>query len=320
MTTVVFGEKYQDWIPFIIYSIGRSYPEYDLLLFIGEKLRPDLKPMINELSQHFSQFKIIENAFHLGKHKMTPLKAMSLRWVLWDDSFTTYDYIYYIDSDIIFFREDIPLHTQHIEHMKAIGHPSVSNILRKKKLSVKNWYDIYYNLKNGGILSVLNFLITRNVYRVSGLHFVKVKEYFGKFTKDKIEHYMKRIVDGSLFRGLAYTNDEHALYKMLTKSGIDMNKLAIQRTSSSMFGPWNGQAEFCPHHGLHMGIFRNDSDTYPDWQVEQLESDDYTYYITKYVHDYLTDSIFIKLIRNSSEHIKNKFAKMHKYYGLDNIS
>ena len=34
VTTYIYGEKYQDYIPLLIYSIHKVYPEYYIILFL----------------------------------------------------------------------------------------------------------------------------------------------------------------------------------------------------------------------------------------------------------------------------------------------
>ena len=83
LTTFVQGHLYQEYLPMLIYSIGKAYPEYDVKIFLHDTLRDDLRPALD---------------------KMNSLVARSLRWVLWDESFRDYDYLYTIDIDMFYIR------------------------------------------------------------------------------------------------------------------------------------------------------------------------------------------------------------------------
>lgn len=153
---------------------------------------------------------------------------------------------------------------------------------------------------------------------MSGLHFVKAKEYFSRITPAVIKEYRDLIANGKAWNQTIFPNDEALLYKMMQKNGFDLSVFAIQHTSSTMFGFNNPEKrEFCPHHGLHMGLFRSLSGKYADWMIEQLDSDDYKYYISSYVANYLNDELFKAILQNSSERVKAKFRFMHEYYKLD---
>lgn len=320
LTTFISGEDYQDWIPFILYSIYKSYPDYHVFIFVDEDVRPDIKSSVNLIQKHWSNFDIIIGDFS-DIRPITRIKAQSLRWVLWDKRFLEYDYLYYIDADILYIQETIPLHEQHIRHMRFIQSDSVSNIVRQKPLKVKNYYEMYLTLKNGGGWNLLRYIITPRIFRMSGLHFVKTKEYFSRITPAVIGKYRALIASGKAWNQTIFPNDEALLYKMMQKNGFDLSVFAIQRTSSTMFGFNNPEKrEFCPHHGLHMGLFRSLSGKYADWMIEQLNSEDYKYYISSYIANYLKDELFKTILQNSGERVKAKFRFMHEYYNLNHLT
>lgn len=149
LTTFISGEDYQDWIPFILYSVYKSYPDYHVFIFLDEDIRPDVKSSVLAIKALWNNFDIIDGDFS-DIRPITRIKAQTIRWILWDKRFLEYDYLYYIDADILYIQETIPLHEQHIRHMRFIQSDSVSNIVRQKPLKVKNYYEMYLTLKNGG--------------------------------------------------------------------------------------------------------------------------------------------------------------------------
>lgn len=320
LTTYIYGDRYQDYIPWILYSVGRAYPDYFIMLFINGELRSDLKPLIELIKENINpKFRIVEHTFD-DCPKMNPIKAMSLRWVLWDEQFRYFDYIYIIDADMFYIREPIPLHEQHIRHMKYIGSDCISNVIREKKVGIgyKNRYLTYGNFKYGGLKCVLKQLFVKKVRRFTGLHFVKVSIYYKYLTREKREYYKQQIYSNRGLRNLAFYDNEHFLYQLLKEIGVDVCKFAIQQTSTSMFG-FNlpERAEFRPHHGIHMGVFRIPLDNLMQNETNMLDSDDYQYYIKQLKNNYLDDKLFNYLLQQSSSRIKLTFERMYSYYSLN---
>ncbi len=316
LTTFIFGDTYQNYIPLILYSVSKSYPEYCVKIFINGDLRSDIKEILKIISRYYNNFSIIENTFDDCK-QMTPLKARSLRWVLWDESFREFDYLYYIDSDILFMREPMDLHEQHIVHMKSIQSDCVSNILRKKDLKNSDLYLFLSAVKHGGLLSLVRYPFVPFEYRMSGLHFVKVCTYFKYLTPDKLNTIKYDIYSGRAFKGLLYANDETLLYHIMKNAGCDMHHFAVQKDSTSMFGFSNPlKREFCPHHGIHLGIFRIPHFDSTEWTIEQLESDDYKYYIEMFKRCWLNDLDFKELYPLLPQQLKNTFNLLFGYYNI----
>ena len=69
-----------------------------------------------------------------------------------------------------------------------------------------------------------------------------------------------------------------------------------------------------------MGLFRSLSGKYADWMIEQLNSEDYKYYISSYIANYLKDELFKTILQNSGERVKAKFRFMHEYYNLNHLT
>jgi hypothetical protein len=317
-TTYIYGDRYQDFIPLILYSVYRSNPNAHVMLFLNSKIRGDLHAPIELITPYYKNFDIIENTFD-DCPKMNAVKAQSLRWVLWNEKFLDFDYLYYIDSDILFIEEAPNLVEQHIRHMKYIKSDYCSNILRQRSLKNTDIVQLYNSYRYGGLKNVFTYLFTSSALRMSGLHFVKTKEYFNYITKDIIEKYRKQIYSGGVFVKLGWPDNEYMLYSMMKEAGCDMTCFAIQKTSTSMFGFDNPEkSEFCPHHGLHLGIFRRDIDQLAEFAKAQLESGDYQYYITQFVEHYYNDDLFIKIFNCLSPDLKHKFAEMYKYYNIGN--
>ena len=313
LTTFIYGDKYQDYIPFLVYSCNASNPDYDLLLFLHGKLRDDIRLQIERIGKR--NLLIIENKY-CDCPDMNPLKAKSLRWVLYDDRFLQYDYLYIVDIDMIYIKEPMPLHQQHVIHMEKTGLP-YDNIVRHFRRKPFKPQSIVHRIKLAGMVSFWKYLFsTRKDYRVTGLHFVAVKDYFKVFNTQVREKYRKMIYDGSFVKLSLSSNNEAFLYKMLEQEGLHPEQLAVQTESYKMLDYNNPhRAEFRPHHGIHLGIFRQDLQA-EGKRKTILDSDVYLYYIDAFKRDYAKDPLFCLLLKESSDNIQRQFDNMYRYYSL----
>jgi len=218
ITTYVSGKNYQDFIPIFIFSLSKAYPEYDVIIFIGEVLNENVKKSLSLLEKKIN-FKIIENYLSFVPNSLTPrVSIMAKRWLLYTDDFVQYDYIYIGDIDVFILKENPSLLDQHIIHCKTIG-LNYSNIIRKS----------HYN-------------------RITGLHFFNREPYFDKMLPviDKYTQLMKN-------NELVYKYScEYMLYDMISESGLGICSRAMSKDSKDP-----RKASFRVNHGFHLAIFRN---------------------------------------------------------------
>lgn len=314
LTTFVYGEKYQFYIPFLAYSCNKAYPEYDMHIFVYGQLSEVVRKQLNSLNLTMN-LNIHENAFK-DFTKMTPFISKTLRWLLWDDVFLKYDYLYTVDIDILYLREPILLHEQHKLHMEMLNLP-FSNIARKLTYSPLNPITFLQTIKNFGLIRALQSLaIKRTQYRITGLHFVDVKNYYSKMDKKFLFKHRDRRKEGKMPRGIYRSSDEIYHYKLLEEVGFDLSSLAIQTDSVTMLEPTPNRLEFRPEHGIHLGMFRGKN--LDKGQIEILESNAYKYYFDSYVNDVRTDQIFLNLLSIAPDFIKSTFDKLDKY--IDDLS
>ena len=312
LTTYVYGERYQAYIPFLVYTCHKSNPEYDIVLFVGGRVSEQVRKSLDVI--HVDNCRIIENAFD-DCPKMTPLKAMSLRWVLWDETFLNYDYIYIVDIDMLYLKENMPLHQQHLIHISTTG-LSFDNMRRRYLLKPFNITTMLQRIKYAGFQNFLSFLFgDKIVYRASGLHFIKVKDYYSKFTEEYREHYKKLIYNNKWLKDVKIPDNEALLYHMLDKAELHPEKLPTQSNPYSSIDFQNpGRVEFRPHHGIHLGLFRS---SIGESEKSILECSTYKYYSEVYKEDLLNDILFTRLINEAPTYIKNSFMLMYNYYGFE---
>ena len=310
LTSFIYGDKYQQYIPILLYSIYKSYPEYDVVLFVYGDLSPEIKQALSRFS-FFNKYRILDNTFS-ECNRMTPILSQSLRWVLWDDSFRNFDFIYYVDIDIIYIREPISLHEQHIMHMQTTG-LCFDNLRRTAKRTI-NLFSVARRFKYAKFTSLWKFLFGDILeYRATGLHFIKVKEYYSHLDSEKLIKYKKDILTGNWLKYTMLPNDEALLYHILEMEGMHPEKMAIQSNSYASLSYENPtRPEFRPHHGLHLGIFRGDSSIYADI----LRSETYSYYIKKFKEIYLNDALFMEILSISPAFINEEIEKLKRYYEI----
>lgn len=313
LTTYVYGEKYQLYIPMLLYSCYKAYPEYDVTLFIHGKLNKDVRKSIDRLELK-NQIIIKENSFN-DCPKISALKSKALRWILWDNNFINYDYLYTVDIDMFYIREPIALHVQHVQHMKFLGLP-FSNLLRIHRYNPFYWVTMGIRLKHAGFKSFFKFLLHSKVEtKLTGLHFVDIKNYYSLFTEEFRSSFKNDIYSGNYLRHIKYPNNEIYLSKIVNKIGIDTSGLGIETNSVNMLDFTNPKRfDFRPHHGLHMGVFRSDSAVQESKDI--LNSDAYMFYIEKFKETILSDIKFIELSKLFDKELKNQFSRMLKYYNI----
>jgi len=320
LTTFVYGPRYQCYLPFLLYSCHKAYPEYDVVLFLYDELNQDIKKQIEKIGLT-NKVVIKERCFN-DCTKMTPLKSKSLRWILWDKLFENYDYLYTVDIDMFYLLEPVALHKQHIQHMKFIGLP-ISNLRRRLMYNPFKPFTFAFRFKHAGFKGIFNFLRgEQEEYKLTGLHFIKTKEYFDKLNFEQRQKYKKHIYRGDCFKYVKFPNAEIILGYIVKQIGFDLDKFGVQTNSVNMLD-YNEpeRPEFRPHHGIHLGIFRRSIEEINkvDGDVKILNSPTYRYYIQKLKKDVLSDKIFQEIIKNSPDNVKFAFSQLFKFYDINYV-
>lgn len=312
LTTFIYGDAYQAYIPFLVYSCHKSYPEYDIVLFVYGALTAETRHSLDYLS--VPNYIIIENAF-ADCPQMSSLKAKSLRWVLWDDSFADYDYLYTVDIDMVYQRENIPLHEQHKIHMHTTG-LCFDNMRRQSERHPFQLISLLRRIKYAGFKRIFKFLLGERVTnRASGLHFVRVKDYYAAMTETVRREYTNAIYRGSWLKDVMTPNNEALLYYILQDLGLKPEKMAIQSNSYKSIDYENPErVEFRPHHGIHLGIFRSDIpfERRPS-EAAILKTKAYQYYFRLFHETMYNDEVFRHLLTGAPENIKASFERMFRY-------
>ncbi|GAH02994.1 unnamed protein product, partial [marine sediment metagenome] len=151
LTTFVYGDKYNSYIPLLIYSIKKAYPGYYVIIFVHGKLNEDIKNQLALLTG-LGDFEVRENQF-MDLYITTPLESMMVRWILPYENFREFDYLYVVDIDMVYIKEPTPLHSQHIEHMNYLKLP-FSNIIRYYSINTRRRRAIINRIKKNGFKNI----------------------------------------------------------------------------------------------------------------------------------------------------------------------
>ncbi|MDT3369867.1 MAG: hypothetical protein LIR40_14705 [Bacteroidota bacterium] len=318
LTTFVYGEKYQDYIPLLLYSCKKAYPEYDIVLFLYEPLRTDIKRILDEIGIDLSGVIIKENAYHhIGK--MDSWICRTIRWTLWDESFNKYDYLYIIDIDMFYIKEPVAIHEQHKIHMEVLGLP-FSNVKRHSYVKSRDKLNILRRLKHAGLINFIEFLNShgKEQNRVTGLHFVDIKKYYTILDKSMRDSIEKMISNKNIYKYVNEPNDEVILGTILsTFMEFDMNQLAYQEVQSIVLDFNNfDKKEFRPHHGIHLGIFRTETERFNSDTLTILNSNAYAYYINYLRDNILKDEMYKHIYSLLPESPKILMNRLLHFYNL----
>jgi len=280
MTTFVYGDAYQDYIPLFAKSINMSYPDYDIRVYVYGPLKDSIKRMIENENINID---IIEHCFDYVAN-MSPLIAKSLRWVLYDASFLDYDGVYILDIDMIYIREDVGLLEQHLRHCEVLGLP-FSNVLRQVNWNKKSLFSFAQRFKRVGIIGMVKYVFQdRNEMKATGLHFIKPNEYYSKITPEVLKDFELNIISKRIFRRISVPNNEVLLWYLLSQH-FDLKSMCTSAEDQDLLDS-NGFNKPCfrPHHGIHLGNFRiiSKTNTIEDWQSSIFNSPQYRNYF-KYI-------------------------------------
>jgi len=240
-TTYVFGDDiYYEDIPYYIYSVLETQPNAFVKIFTEKKVPKRVKEALNILVNR--NFKIVENFSLINYKKEMPIIESQFkkttRFLLPKEHFTGFDFAYIGDIDFLMYKEKEIIAESHLKHCDNIGLP----------------------FSNG---------IRPNGKQMTGLHFIKCKEYFEK---------MDKVINRAIETNLLYLielpkieniRNEHILYELI-RIGLGFNGLEKEITDGN-------ELYYRPHHGIHLGVLRS-KDFLPRsyMKVHYLEEKEFT--------------------------------------------
>ena len=311
ITTYVFGDKYKNYIPLFIYSIKKNYPEYGVVVFCKGNLSNSIKKQLEKI-QVLGDFKIVENKFDDVNHDVP--RGASLRWLLWDEKFIEYDSIYIADIDIFYCKEDIGIYEQHKQHSKLINKP-FSNIVRR--IEYKNIGIIKRFLRDikwcGVNFAWNNYKQKKLEWKLTGLHFHDCLHY-----KENIlplhNQLIKKIENRNeyIYGHSGGFNDESFLYDIIKSCNLSKD-IPVVTNNKTMLQNSYKQKEFRPHHGIHLGVFRSESQINSNTDILSLNI--YKKYASLFKENY-NDEVYKYIEFHFCDELKNEINLFKKYYEI----
>ncbi|MEK6832867.1 MAG: methyltransferase domain-containing protein [Nanoarchaeota archaeon] len=211
--SVISNGPYQVYIPLFIYFASKMYPKSMIYIYSHGELNEDTRKCINLIKDVCNfQIKNLTDFTDCDINKLGPDEFKTLRWTIYDKDWEQYNYLYIGDLDMLLVGQT--LMDFHLDHCKK-NNLCYSNTTRKK----------------------CKFCLGEDTSKLSGLHFVKIKEYFSKVMSN-IELYRNKLKNGELKN----INNEKTLMNIVKESG-----LSIPEFEEDFFA--------LRHHGLHLRSF-----------------------------------------------------------------
>ncbi len=178
----VVDEEYQRFIPLFALSVFRAYPDYVVRVYFTGHLARGVRRALERIRSE-GDFTIVDDFF--PPYPRDPQVLKSLRWILYDDVFRKFKYLYLGDIDMFMCREEPDLVEFHAPRCARLGLP-YSNAIRPGS------------------------------QRLSGLHFIEVAPYFDATLK-VIKRCSEKLRRGEL-RLRSSGGNEELLFRMMKDS------------------------------------------------------------------------------------------------------
>lgn len=174
----VVDDGYQEYVPLYLYFLSRAYPRYEARIYFRGRFHPQVSDALDSL-RDTARFEILPIPYDFDESNPQAIK--SVRWVLYDDAFLDFEYVYIGDIDMFVVPEETPLHEVHAAHCREIARPYSNRVRGRQR-------------------------------KLTGLHFVQTREYF-----DALRPTMDRYREAAL-RGALQISNEELLYRMIDES------------------------------------------------------------------------------------------------------
>lgn len=279
IATWVYGRKYQGWIPVYVYSIKKNYPEYDIKIFVDGMLSLGIKRLLEKYKLTDS-VQIIENILKKDNFpSKSDMEKRCIRWLIGGDRFKEYDYVYMGDIDIYIVKEEEDLLQQHIKMIQKTRW-NYSNAIR---LTLADYYK--YRKK----------MDSRHLMRLTGLHFIKVNEYYKQIKKAQ-QFVLKYLLSKKRIRfidDLFFKDDERCLWLIIFLSHLGFPKESYELSSDNIR----------PLHGVHFAQGR-EYIIYKDlFRKNETRNKEHKVYFDKFRQEYNSDFELRKLVFDSPFYI-----------------
>jgi len=319
----VFG-LYQVYIPLFVLSWLRAYPYVDIRIYLNDKIAPTVQRQL-DLFNCTDRVFITENVLNLvglsDKAAANIDISKCIRWLVYESVFEEYDALYIGDIDIIIAKESEDIFDQHMRHCRALSLP-YSNIVRTKHFpSPYKPHSIVRNIMRYGARNMFRSLGRGRYvpFRLSGLHFINTTQYLSAIKPQLpiFTQHLNNMAEGRGTYNVVFFNNEALLYDMIHASGMGVPRYT---SDNGYIYEQDPESEFFrPHHGIHVGIFRNAKDPLynrGEWKG-LVKSENYKSYYNDFLELCRTDE-YKKIQPHFNEFLTEQLIRIHDVMGIKN--
>ena len=234
---VVFAAGwYRTFVPLFLFSLFQAY-KYDVVIFLDSPPDDAMLRGIEIATHSGGRYELVcderlrEYPHPLGRKARVEI-YQAMRFLVFTSGnvkrfFSKYKYVYTTDVDILIMPERPSLLKQHVKHCKVLGLP-YSNFIRA------------------------------GTKRLTGLHFMKVDEYFPPVSP-VVDKYVSLVREKGLHDvvGAGRGHDERLLYCIVEDAVLGFPNCSCQAVGDTLNPQYYHQVCFGPHHGIHFGTGRN---------------------------------------------------------------
>jgi len=217
ITTITTSNYYQLYLPMFIYTLRKEYPEYAVKTFIKGKLSRATKSALKLMNLEYEKPITV---FEKIKEKESTINC--LRFLVPESHFKHFDYVIFVDIDLMLYRTDPDLlkwHQKRQRRMKTVyaGHHGPWRRKYRPEIAPRGWRGKFERVSGG---------------------FLMVTPHWFAATRRARKMYLKEAEAGRLggFREF----DEVMLGRIMKKSGLPMPPFGFSRDL----------------RGIHLGDFK----------------------------------------------------------------
>jgi len=285
IVTYVHG-WYVDYIPFFIYAVSKSYPEYEVRVFLRETLTDSVRRNLVNLRGK-AKFSIKEGYLaDIGVRSDKTNKPYYIRWLIPYYSLKDLDVAFICDVDTLIMTENPTMVDQRLE------------ICKRHNLPFANYQRDYHE---------------DYPPRITGWHFIKVHDYY-KEAGWLIDKLRDEDID------ITTMQNKYCYINSLGESQWGQESL-LHYIIRKIFGDVELSEKFPTHHGIHLGPIRSDQHIKlyeRDPKIVEKFGLNAKYWYDAQAFEFVNDRILNKMIKELADsNVKLVMAKFVQ--GLKNV-
>jgi len=153
ISTVCSADEFSWYLPGMLYTINRSYPECFTKIFLKGKLNPDIKKVLDEFK--VTNYEILEKQFSDVPDRTSTCNT--LRHLVSGKHYEGFDYVFICDADFLFFRQDPPFYEYFANRIKKCKQPYAGfrgprKMFYRPEISPDGWMGHFTRIADGTLM------------------------------------------------------------------------------------------------------------------------------------------------------------------------